>query len=94
MMMLRKCCSHPYLLSQPIGVLDLCIIYYECGLYGLTYLFIAVFADPETGYCLINEELVNSSGKMLLLDAMLKELKLRGHKVSKRNVITAIISFN
>ncbi|XP_067938071.1 lymphocyte-specific helicase-like isoform X2 [Watersipora subatra] len=55
MMQLRKCCSHPYLLSQPI--------------------------DPETGYCKIDEEVVNSSGKMLLLDAMLAELKKRGHKV-------------
>lgn len=55
LMMLRKCCSHPYLLSQPI--------------------------DQETGYCKIDEEVVKSSGKMLILDAMLKELKKTGHKV-------------
>ena len=40
-----------------------------------------MLADPETGYCKIDEEVVNSSGKMLLLDAMLAELKKRGHKV-------------
>lgn len=40
--------------------------------------------DQETGYCKIDEEVVKSSGKMLILDAMLKELKKTGHKVSHR----------
>ena len=56
MMMLRKCCNHPYLIECPI--------------------------DPETTLRKVDEELVTSCGKMLLLDRMLPELKQRGHKVS------------
>jgi ATP-dependent DNA helicase len=37
--------------------------------------------DPETGSHVINEDLVNASGKMLLLNRLLDELHRRGHKV-------------
>jgi ATP-dependent DNA helicase len=37
--------------------------------------------DPESGQPMVNTELVNASGKMLLLDRLLTELILRGHKV-------------
>ncbi|CAL1532750.1 unnamed protein product, partial [Lymnaea stagnalis] len=37
--------------------------------------------DPKTGDLAITESLVKESGKMLILDRMLKELKKRGHKV-------------
>ena len=37
--------------------------------------------DPETQEVIVNEHLVNVSGKMQLLDRMLAELKRRGHKV-------------
>lgn len=37
--------------------------------------------DPQTGQQVINDELVNASGKMLLLDQLLSELFARGHKV-------------
>lgn len=37
--------------------------------------------DPQTGQQVINDELVNASGKMLLLDQLLTELFARGHKV-------------
>lgn len=55
LMLLRKCCNHPYLLECPV----------------------------EEGTLLrkVDEELVTSSGKMLLLDRMLPVLKKRGHKV-------------
>lgn len=55
MMLLRKCCNHPYLIEYPL--------------------------DPATQDFKVDEELVNSSGKFLLLDRMLPELKKRGHKV-------------
>ncbi|XP_008579713.1 PREDICTED: lymphoid-specific helicase isoform X4 [Galeopterus variegatus] len=55
MMLLRKCCNHPYLIEYPI--------------------------DPVTQEFKIDEELVTSSGKFLILDRMLPELKKRGHKV-------------
>uniref|UniRef100_A0A5F8GL85 TBC1 domain family member 12 n=1 Tax=Monodelphis domestica TaxID=13616 RepID=A0A5F8GL85_MONDO len=55
MMLLRKCCNHPYLIEYPL--------------------------DPVTQEFQINEELVTSSGKFLILDRMLPELKNRGHKV-------------
>lgn len=42
--------------------------------------------DPETGFCRIDEEVVSSSGKMLLMDAMLNQLKSGGHKVNTDNV--------
>lgn len=36
---------------------------------------------PGTDYALINEDLVRTSGKLQVLDAMLTKLKERGHKV-------------
>ncbi|XP_075390482.1 lymphoid-specific helicase [Tenrec ecaudatus] len=55
MMLLRKCCNHPYLIEYPI--------------------------DPVTQEFKIDEELVTNSGKFLILDRMLPELKSRDHKV-------------
>nr|XP_033799252.1 lymphoid-specific helicase isoform X3 [Geotrypetes seraphini] len=55
MMMLRKCCNHPYLIEYPL--------------------------DSATQEFKVDEELVKSSGKFLVLDRMLPELKKRGHKV-------------
>jgi ATP-dependent DNA helicase len=37
--------------------------------------------DPETNSEVVNDELVNASGKMLVLDRLLSELFKRGHKV-------------
>ncbi|XP_060070965.1 lymphoid-specific helicase-like [Ylistrum balloti] len=37
--------------------------------------------DPGTGNFKVDEDVIRKSGKMLLLDRMLKELKVRGHKV-------------
>jgi len=37
--------------------------------------------DPETLYPVLGEELVNASGKMMVLDRLLRELFKRGHKV-------------
>ena len=55
LMLLRKCCNHPYLLECPL----------------------------EDGTLLrkVDEKLVTCSGKMLLLDRMLPDLKQQGHKV-------------
>lgn len=55
MMLLRKCCNHPYLIEYPL--------------------------DPATQEFKVDENLVKNSGKFLLLDRMLPELKKRGHKV-------------
>ncbi|XP_006811814.1 lymphocyte-specific helicase [Saccoglossus kowalevskii] len=54
MMLLRKCCNHPYLLSYPIN---------------------------ERNEYIIDEQLVQKSGKCLILDRLLPALKERGHKV-------------
>lgn len=37
--------------------------------------------NPSTGQFKVDEELIKCSGKMMLLDQLLKELKARGHKV-------------
>ena len=37
--------------------------------------------DPETRNPVLGEELVNASGKMMVLDRLLRELFKRGHKV-------------
>ena len=37
--------------------------------------------DPETLSPVLGEELVNASGKMMVLDRLLRELFKRGHKV-------------
>ncbi|KAM8924634.1 lymphoid-specific helicase [Pelodytes ibericus] len=55
MMLLRKCCNHPYLIEYPL--------------------------DPVTQEFKVDQELVKSSGKFLLLDRLLPEMKKRGHKV-------------
>ena len=55
MVLLRKCCNHPFLIEHPL--------------------------DRVTGELCIDTRLVTSSGKMMMLDRMLVELKRRGHKV-------------
>ena len=37
--------------------------------------------DPNTGVEAVNEDLINASGKMLLLNKLLTELFAKGHKV-------------
>jgi len=37
--------------------------------------------DPDTIQPMLGEELVNASGKMMVLDRLLRELFKRGHKV-------------
>ncbi|XP_063817630.1 lymphoid-specific helicase [Pseudophryne corroboree] len=65
MMLLRKCCNHPYLIEYPL--------------------------DPFTQEFKIDQELINSSGKFLLLDRMLPELKKRGHKVLMFSQMTMML---
>ncbi|KAJ8359630.1 hypothetical protein SKAU_G00161550 [Synaphobranchus kaupii] len=65
LMLLRKCCNHPYLIEYPL--------------------------DPATQNFLIDEKLVESSGKFLVLDRMLPELKKRGHKVLLFSQMTSIL---
>ncbi|XP_075072581.1 lymphoid-specific helicase [Mixophyes fleayi] len=65
MMLLRKCCNHPYLIEYPL--------------------------DPLTQEFKIDEELINTSGKFLLLDRMLPELKERGHKVLMFSQMTMML---
>ncbi|XP_037637988.1 lymphoid-specific helicase [Sebastes umbrosus] len=55
LMLLRKCCNHPYLVEYPL--------------------------DPATQEFKIDEQLVQTSGKFLILDRLLPALKERGHKV-------------
>ncbi|XP_064173864.1 lymphoid-specific helicase isoform X1 [Anguilla rostrata] len=65
LMLLRKCCNHPYLIEYPL--------------------------DPATQDFLIDEKLVESSGKFLVLDRMLPELKKRGHKVLIFSQMTSVL---
>ncbi|XP_043912087.1 lymphoid-specific helicase [Protopterus annectens] len=65
MMILRKCCNHPYLIEYPL--------------------------DPATQEFKIDEELVSSCGKFLVLDRMLPELKKRGHKVLLFSQMTSML---
>ncbi|MBZ3885190.1 Lymphoid-specific helicase [Sciurus carolinensis] len=67
MMLLRKCCNHPYLIEYPI--------------------------DPVTQEFKIDEELVTNSGKFLILDRMLPELKKRGHKMHNFNTDRDVFIF-
>ena len=39
--------------------------------------------DPKTGELCLDERIVSQSGKMLVLDRMLKELQRRQHKVER-----------
>uniref|UniRef100_A0A3Q4I5Q8 Helicase, lymphoid specific n=1 Tax=Neolamprologus brichardi TaxID=32507 RepID=A0A3Q4I5Q8_NEOBR len=57
LMLLKRCCNHPYLVEYPL--------------------------DPATGDFKIDEQLVQSSGKFLILDRLLPALKRRGHKVKR-----------
>ncbi|CAJ0964730.1 unnamed protein product [Ranitomeya imitator] len=65
MMVLRKCCSHPYLIEYPL--------------------------DPFTQEFKIDEDLIKSSGKFLVLDRMLPEMKKRGHKVLIFSQMTSML---
>ncbi|KAM4030519.1 lymphoid-specific helicase isoform 2-T2 [Anomaloglossus baeobatrachus] len=65
MMVLRKCCNHPYLIEYPL--------------------------DPFTQDFKIDEQLITSSGKFLVLDRMLPELKKRGHKVLIFSQMTSML---
>ncbi|XP_043111568.1 lymphoid-specific helicase isoform X2 [Puntigrus tetrazona] len=47
--------------------------------------------DPATGEFKIDEDLVEASGKLLILDRMLPELKKRGHKVLIFSQMTSIL---
>ncbi|KAH0521435.1 Lymphocyte-specific helicase [Microtus ochrogaster] len=67
MMLLRKCCNHPYMIEYPI--------------------------DPVTQEFKIDEELVTNSGKFLILDRMLPELKKRGHKIYSFNMDPDVFLF-
>ncbi|KAF4019108.1 hypothetical protein G4228_011033, partial [Cervus hanglu yarkandensis] len=67
MMLLRKCCNHPYLIEYPI--------------------------DPVTQEFKVDEELVTNSGKFLILDRMLPELKTRGHKIHNFNTDPDVFIF-
>ncbi|GCC35375.1 hypothetical protein chiPu_0013858 [Chiloscyllium punctatum] len=65
LMLLRKCCNHPYLIEYPL--------------------------DPKTQEFKIDEQLVKSSGKFLILDRMLPELQRRGHKVLIFSQMTSML---
>uniref|UniRef100_A0A8C7ZDX0 Proliferation-associated SNF2-like protein n=1 Tax=Oryzias sinensis TaxID=183150 RepID=A0A8C7ZDX0_9TELE len=65
LMLLKRCCNHPYLVEYPL--------------------------DPATQEFKIDEELVQSSGKFLILDRLLPELKKRGHKVLIFSQMTSIL---
>ncbi|XP_063048212.1 lymphoid-specific helicase [Engraulis encrasicolus] len=64
MMLLKRCCNHPYLIEYPL--------------------------TPD-GEFKVDEQLVETSGKFLILDRMLPELKKRGHKVLIFSQMTSIL---
>ncbi|KAM9365841.1 LOW QUALITY PROTEIN: lymphoid-specific helicase [Pholidichthys leucotaenia] len=65
LMLLKRCCNHPYLVEYPL--------------------------NPTTGEFKIDEQLVQSSGKFLILDRLLPALKKRGHKVLIFSQMTSIL---
>uniref|UniRef100_A0A1A8FT28 Proliferation-associated SNF2-like protein n=1 Tax=Nothobranchius korthausae TaxID=1143690 RepID=A0A1A8FT28_9TELE len=65
LMLLKRCCNHPYLLEYPL--------------------------DPATQEFQIDEQLVQNSGKFLILDRLLPALKDRGHKVLIFSQMTSIL---
>lgn len=65
LMLLKKCCNHPYLVEYPL--------------------------DPATQEFKIDEQLVQTSGKFLILDRLLPALKKRGHKVLIFSQMTSIL---
>uniref|UniRef100_A0A665TP94 Proliferation-associated SNF2-like protein n=1 Tax=Echeneis naucrates TaxID=173247 RepID=A0A665TP94_ECHNA len=65
LMVLKRCCNHPYLVEYPL--------------------------DPVTQEFKIDEQLVQSSGKLLILDRLLPALKERGHKVLIFSQMTSIL---
>ncbi|XP_017277128.1 lymphoid-specific helicase isoform X2 [Kryptolebias marmoratus] len=65
LMLLKRCCNHPYLVEYPL--------------------------DPGTQEFKIDEQLVQSSGKFLILDRLLPALKERGHKILIFSQMTSIL---
>lgn len=48
---------------------------------------------PGTNEILVDENIVKVSGKFQVLDAMLAKLKLLGHKVMFKQVLTIIVNY-
>lgn len=69
MMELRKCCNHPYLLN---GVEERVLQEVNAAISDPT---------PESRVATMNKALVESSGKLVLLDKLLPRLQQEGHKV-------------
>lgn len=57
LLLLRQCCSHPYIIERPIRNKEI----------------------------VLDERLVTCSGKMIILDRLLAQLKKDGHKATKLN---------
>uniref|UniRef100_A0A3Q2CGF8 Helicase, lymphoid specific n=1 Tax=Cyprinodon variegatus TaxID=28743 RepID=A0A3Q2CGF8_CYPVA len=64
LMLLKRCCNHPYLVEYPLDALQ---------------------------QFKIDEQLVQTSGKLLILDRLLPALKERGHKVLIFSQMTSIL---
>jgi superfamily II DNA or RNA helicase len=71
MMELRKCCNHPYLMN---GV-------EERVLEDLANSSTTVGAPTESRNDIVNRAMIDSSGKLVLLDKLLPRLQQEGHKV-------------
>ena len=74
---LRKVCNHPFLLR---GVED-ALVSRAVSTFRASAAGGAAAADPRELARVVNEQLVNCSGKLILLDKLLPRLRSGGHKV-------------
>lgn len=53
--------------------------------------YIIHYPTIDAGYCKIDQDIIKVSGKILVLDAMLKKLKRDGHKVLLFSTMTMVL---
>lgn len=95
LMLLKRCCNHPYLVAYPLDPVTQ-QFKVTCLIFPLPMWVVTRFAGvypPRVPFksLQIDEQLVQSSGKFLILDRMLPALKRRGHKVTARQKSIIII---
>lgn len=98
LMLLKRCCNHPYLVAYPLDPVTqqfkvTCLIF-PLPMWVVTRSAGVNPPPPRVPFksLQIDEQLVQSSGKFLILDRMLPALKRRGHKVTAHQKSIVILT--
>lgn len=92
-MELRKCCNHPFLINgveqTEMEAVEVSVLE-ELEAQNLKSKTFKRFDKPLFDKKRVEDKLVPTSGKMVLLDKLLPKLKKEGHKVNKRSLCVCV----